>query len=395
MVLHQHGTDAAHGLSTAEAARRLIQHGPNELVERGAKSPWRIVWEQLTATMVVILIVAAVISAALGDYKDTIIILAIVVLNAILGFTQEYRAERAMAALKKLAVPIVKVRRDGHVQELAARELVLGDIVLLEAGNLVPADGRILESANLRIQEAALTGESEPVDKVTHALGEEELPLGDRRNMGYMGTVVTYGRGQIVVTDTGMRTELGAIAAMLQTMEQEPTPLQRRLNQLGRTLAIVALAIVGVIFAIGLLRGEDIKLMFLTAVSMAVAAVPEGLPAVVTITLALGAQRMLRRRALIRKLAAVETLGSVTVICSDKTGTLTENRMTVTALESAGQRAAMADLLPAAAPTNADGPRLQPVAQPALALLLAGGALCNDALLEPGGDEAGGERVVG
>src|SRR5690349_4156820 len=292
IVLHQHGTDATHGLSATEAKRRLIQHGPNELVERGAKSPWRIVWEQLTATMVVILIVAAVISAALGDHEDTIVILAIVALNAILGFTQEYRAERAMAALKKLAAPIVRARRDGHVRELAARDLVPGDIVLLEAGNLVPADGRVLESVNLRLQEAALTGESEPVDKVAHALDTADLPLGDRRNMAYMGTVVTYGRGQIVVTDTGMRTELGTVAALLQTMAPEQTPLQRRLDQLGRTLALAALAIVGVIFVLGLLRGEDLKLMFLTAVSMAVAAVPEGLPAVVTIALALGAQRM-------------------------------------------------------------------------------------------------------
>jgi Ca2+-transporting ATPase len=396
IVLHQHGTDAAHGLSMAEAARRLIQHGPNELVERGGKPPWRIVWEQLTATMVVILIVAAVISAVLGDHEDTIVILAIVVLNAILGFTQEYRAERALAALKQLAAPIVKVRRDGHVLELAARDLVPGDIVLLDAGNLAPADGRILESVNLRIQEAALTGESEPVDKVAHALGTPELPLGDRRNMAYMGTVVTYGRGQMVVTATGMRTELGAIAAMLQTMEQEPTPLQRRLDQLGRTLAIIALAIVGVIFAIGLLRGEELHLMFLTAVSMAVAAVPEGLPAVVTIALALGAQRMLRRRALIRKLAAVETLGSVTVICSDKTGTLTENRMTVTAFDIVGKRIRMVDLLPAAGTTPPGSNHAGALsAQPQLALLLAGGALCNDALIEPDGTVAGSERVVG
>jgi len=395
-VLRQHGADAIQGLSTAEAGRRLIQHGPNELVERGGKSAWRIVWEQLTATMVVILIVAAVLSAALGDYNDTIVILAIVVLNALLGFTQEYRAERAIAALKQLAVPTVKVRRDRHVCELAARDLVPGDIVLLEAGNLVPADGRVLESINLRIQEAALTGESEPVDKAAPALDTGDLPLGDRRNMAYMGTVVTYGRGQIVVTDTGMRTELGAIAALLETMQQEPTPLQRRLDQLGRTLAIIALLIVGVIFTIGLLRGEELTLMFLTAVSMAVAAVPEGLPAVVTIALALGAQRMLARRALIRKLSAVETLGSVTVICSDKTGTLTENRMAVTMLDIAGQRVAMADLLPASGQARcAAGQHPPPQHQQHLALLLTGGALCNDALVESDGNREGGERLIG
>jgi Ca2+-transporting ATPase len=395
-VLREHGTDAAQGLSAAEVARRLIQYGPNELVERAGKSVWRILWEQLTATMVVILIVAAALSAALGDYNDTIVIAAIIVLNALLGFTQEYRAERAIAALKQLAVPTVKVRRAGHVQELAARELVPGDVVLLEAGNLVPADGRVIESINLRVQEAALTGESEPVDKEAPALDGADLPLGDRRNMAYMGTMVTYGRGQIVVTDTGMRTELGSIAAMLQTMQPEPTPLQRRLDQLGRTLALVALGIVAAIFTVGLLRGEDLKLMFLTAVSMAVAAVPEGLPAVVTIALALGAQRMLERRALIRKLSAVETLGSVTVICSDKTGTLTENRMTVNALDVAGQRIALADLGPARNHVvSGNGRHPAPHGSPHIALLLAGGALCNDAQVEPAGDRPGGTRIVG
>ncbi len=379
VVIDQQSTHATDGLSRAEAERRLIQYGPNELLERGAKSIWRIVWEQLSATMVLILIIAAAISAILGDLTDTIVILAIVLLNAILGFTQEYRAEQTMAALKKLAVPTVKVRRDGQVAELAARDLVPGDIVLLEAGNLVPADGRIIESANIRIQEAALTGESEPVDKVTHALAATELSLGDRRNMAYMGTVMAYGRGQMVVTATGMHTELGSIAAMLQTLTREPTPLQRRLDQLGRTLALIALVIVGIIFVAGLLRGEELQRMFLTAVSMAVAAVPEGLPAVVTIALALGAQRMLARHALIRKLAAVETLGSVTVICSDKTGTLTENRMSVTLIDLVGQRIAMADLQP-----GAKGSLLSSVDQRTLALILAGGALCNDAMVVSG-----------
>ncbi len=376
-------SDATNGLDEAEVVRRLAEHGPNALVERGGKSPWRILWEQLTATMVIILIVAALLSALLGDYKDAIVISVIVVLNAILGFSQEYRAERAMAALKKLAVPTVKVRRNGRVQEISARDLVPGDLVLLEAGNLVPADGRVLESANLRIQEAALTGESEAVDKDPNALTAADLPLGDRRNMVYMGTIVTYGRGQMLTIATGMSTELGAIATLMQSTKRAPTPLQRRLDHLGRMLAGVALAIVAVIFGLGLLRGEALTAMFLTAVSMAVAAVPEGLPAVVTIALALGAQRMLKRRALIRKLAAVETLGSVTVICSDKTGTLTENRMTVTVLDVAGQQID----LPSATDAKAAAP--QPNGQaallaehPALALLLVGGVLCNDALLE-------------
>jgi len=396
-VLKQLGTDATQGLNDAEAARRLAEQGPNELIEQGSKSPWLILWEQLTATMIVILIVAAVVSAALGDYKDAVAILAIVMLNAVLGFVQEYRAEKAMAALKKLAVPTVKVRRSGHVQEISARELVPGDLVLLEAGNLVPADGRLLECFNLRIQEAALTGESEPVEKDPHALSGADLPLGERRNMAYMGTVITYGRGQAVITETGMDTELGRIATMIQTVGREPTPLQRRLDQLGRGLAIAALALVGVIFVLGLLRGGEVKLMLLTAISMAVAAVPEGLPAVVTITLALGSQRMLKRRALIRKLAAVETLGSVTVICSDKTGTLTENRMTVTVLDVAGHRVDLTEQLRRDAlvlePGDEGPSRL--IAQPGLALLLAGGALCNDAFLESDSPQSGRFHAVG
>jgi Ca2+-transporting ATPase len=385
------------GLSAAEVARRLARHGPNELIERGLKSPWLIVWEQLTATMVLVLIIATAISAVLGDYKDAVAIIAIVVLNTLLGFSQEYRAEKAMAALKKLAVPTVRVRRGGHVQEISARDLVPGDIVLMEAGNLVPADGRLLESANLRIQEAALTGESEPVEKDPQVRAGADLPLGDRRNLAYMGTVITYGRGLTAVTATGMETELGRIAAMIQTVDREPTPLQRRLEQLGRGLAVVALGLVSVIFALGLLRGEDVTLLFLTAISMAVAAVPEGLPAVVTIALALGAQRMLKRRAIIRKLAAVETLGSVTVICSDKTGTLTENRMTVAVLDVAGHRVDLTEHLRRAAPvidpTDEQSPLLSD--QPALALLLVGGALCNEAVLKSNGDAPGSFHTVG
>ena len=326
------------GLISKEAAHRLAFNGPNQLVERGSKSPWLILWEQLTAVMMVILIVAAVISVFVGDLKDAVVILVIVVLNAVLGFSQEYRAEKAMAALKKLAVPKVRVRRDGHVGEIPALDLVAGDIVLLESGSIVPADCRFIESANLRIQESTLTGESQAVEKNTAALGGRDLPLGDRKSIGFMGTVVTYGRGVGVVVETGMRTELGRIAEMIQTVQREPTPMQKRMTQLGHGLAIAALCIVAVIFVAGLLRGEDLKLMFMTAISMAVAAVPEGLPAVLTVSLAFGAQRMLKRRALIRKLPAVETLGSITVICSDKTGTLTQNKMKVTVLDIAGHR---------------------------------------------------------
>ncbi len=344
----------------------------------GGKSPWRILWEQLTALLVIILIFAAVVSALLGDFKDAIAIGAIVVLNAVLGFSQEYRAEKAMAALKKMAAPAVRVRRGGEVRAIPAARLVPGDIVLLEAGNIVAADGRIFESADLQAQEAPLTGESEAVRKTPAAIAERELPVGDRRNMVYMGTFVTAGRGQAVVTETGMRTELGRIAALIQTVGREATPLQRRLAHLGKALAGAALVLVAVIFVLGRMRGEEIKLLFLTSVSIGVAAVPEGLPALVTIALSLGAHRMLKQNVLIRKLPAVETLGSVTVICSDKTGTLTENRMTAAvALLSDGSRL---DLL--AAGRSGAG---SAAAGPGFDLLLTGMALCNDAVMPAGG----------
>jgi P-type Ca2+ transporter type 2C len=399
-VLQKLGSDQAQGLTQAEAARRLAESGPNELVEKGCKNPWAILWEQVSATMVVILIVAAMVSAALGDYHDAFAILAIVVLFSLLGFSQEYQAEKAMAALKKLAVPTVKVQRSGRIQEISARELVVGDLVLLETGDLVPADCRLLESVNLRIQEASLTGESEPVEKKIGVLKKEDLPLGDRRNMAYMGTMISYGRGQGVVTDTGMKTELGHIASMIQSVDQGHTPLQKRLDQLGKVLAVMALGIAGVIFLLGIWRGEELKLMFMTAVSMAVAAVPEGLPAVVTIALALGAQRMLKRHALIRKLPAVETLGSVTVICSDKTGTLTENRMTVTMIDLAGHRLDLTEpdsqhitLTLSDELFSTEG---KPAISSALGLLMVGGTLCNDALLQSNGHglkEENGEKA--
>jgi Ca2+-transporting ATPase len=394
-LFKQLATEASQGLSEAEAAQRLNKYGPNELVERGSKSPWRILWEQFTATMVVILIVAAAIAGALGEFKDTIAILAIVVLFGLLGFFQEYRAEKAMAALKKLAVPNVRVTRGGKVREISARELVPGDVILLEAGNLVPADCRLLESVNLRIQEATLTGESEPVEKNSETLAGPDLPLGDRRNMGYMGTVVTYGRGRAVVTATGMNTELGHIAGLIQGVASEHTPLQRRLDQVGKMLAVVALGIAAVIFVQGWWRGEELRLIFLTMVSIAVAIIPEGLPAVVTITLALGAQRMLKRQALIRKLPAVETLGSVTVICSDKTGTLTENRMTVTVIDVAGHRLDLDEEMRHHIPAY-DVPAEPAQPQPfPLSVLLAGGALCNDALLKADNGAGGRFHAIG
>ncbi|MCU0577070.1 MAG: cation-translocating P-type ATPase [Desulfobacterota bacterium] len=378
-------TDRGLGLTGVSASGRLAQYGSNELKETGIKSPWINLWEQFTAVMVLILVVAAVISTFLGDYKDAVAIMVIVVINGLLGFRQEYKAEKAMAALKRLSVPKVRVRREGSVQEIPSTELVPGDIVLLEAGNLVPADCRLIEVANLRIQESALTGESEPIEKITRVLAWDKLPLGDRKNMAYMGTIVSYGRGQALVTNTGMDTELGRIATMIQSVGHEPTPLQRRLDRLGKKLAVIALVLVALIFVEGLwMEGTSaLRELFLTAVSMAVAAVPEGLPAVVTIALALGAQRMLRRRALIRKLTAVETLGTVTVICSDKTGTLTENLMTVTMLDVAGHSLDLTEHL------RKGGPILDSHELPipedrkfALSVVLAGSALCNDAELK-------------
>ncbi len=387
------------GLTSSEAAARLSKYGPNELIERGGKSPLQLLLAQFTSKLVIILIVAAVISAFVGDFKDAIAILAIVILNAILGFVQEYRAEQAMAALKKLATPNVRVRRDGQVRDIPARELVPGDIVLLEAGNVIPADGRLIEAANLRIQEAILTGESEPVEKQTAALaaGAASAALGDRRNMAFMGTTVTYGRGAMVVTASGMNTELGKVANMLQEVGGGQTPLQRRLDQLGNVLAVAAFAMVVIVFGLGVLIGEDWRLMFMTSISMAVAVVPEGLAAVVTIALALGAQRMLKRQALIRKLPAVETLGSVTVICSDKTGTLTENRMTVTILDLAGHRLDLTEEIRHREPVvvTADPSADITRKEPALALLLMAGALANDATLQPDAAHPGQFRAVG
>jgi P-type Ca2+ transporter type 2C len=367
--------DPAPGLSTEEARRRLAEQGPNELTERSARTPWAILWDQLSATMVLVLLAAAAISFALRDTKDAIAILTIVVLNAVLGFVQEYRAEKAMAALKKLAVPSVTVRRDGRVQFVPARDLVRGDVLCLEAGNLVGADCRLLEAESLYVDEAALTGESIPVEKLAQLCLEGSVPLAERRNMVYLGTAVREGRAIAVVTHTGMQTELGRIAGMLQQVKREATPLQRRLDRFGRFMAVASLALIGIILVFGLLHGEGVRLMFLTAVSMAVAVVPEGLPAVVTIALALGAQRMLKRQALIRRLPAVESLGSVTVICTDKTGTLTQGRMAVSTMIAGGRQIAFASAVPSIS------------SRPECALLLLGAALCNNAQpeLEKGG----------
>ena len=383
-ILDEFDTNLEKGLSEQEVRQRQEKYGLNELIDRGTKSPWKIIFEQLKETMVLILIIAAVIMLFLHEYKDAIVILIIVVLNSALGFSQEYRAEQAMAALKKMSTPKVRVKRNGHVSEISSRELVPGDLIYLEAGNSVPADGSLVENANFRVQEAVLTGESEAVEKDLKPIHKENPALGDQHNRIFMGTLVSYGRATAVVTEIGMETELGKIAEMIQSVGSEQTPLQRRLTQLGKSLAIAAFVIVVVVFLLGILRGEDLRTMFMTGISMAVAAVPEGLPAVVTIALAIGAQRMLKRNALIRKLPAVETLGSVTTICSDKTGTLTENRMTVTLVDVAGNRTDLIESLRNYSPTISDADSTAPIIDQsgALALMLTGGALCNDAVLE-------------
>ncbi len=371
-------TDVEQGLTLAEVDQRRAEHGLNELVDRGVKNPWRILWEQFTATMVVILIVAALASALLGKVTESLSIFIIVFLFGILGFVQEYRAEKAMAALRQMAAPVVRVKREEELKEVSARELVPGDVITLEAGNVVPADSRLVETANLRALAAVRTGEAAPVEKNPRPSERADVPLGDRLNMLYMGTVITYGRGTAIVTATGMSAELGKIASQLQDAPSLPTPLQGRLDQVGKVLAVAGVIAAALVMALGVWRGEALGDMFLAGVSVAVAVVPEGLPAVVTLTLALGARRMLKRRALIRKLPAVETLGAVTVICSDKTGTLTANRMTVVAMQLADTHVRL------------DGDKaIEPAQRKGLQLLAAGGVLCNDAKV------AGGEQIVG
>ena len=321
------------GLTAVEVTRRLEQHGYNQMEEQKRKPWWRMVLDQLADFMILVLIAAAVISGLLGDITDTFIILAIIVLNTIIGFVQEYRAEKAMDALKKMSSPSIKVVRDGQALTVNSTELVPGDKVLLEAGDIIPADLRLTETHQLKVDESALTGESHNIDKDIKALAPGEYPLGDRINLAYKGTNITNGRGVGYVTGTGMATELGNIARLIQG-DDTTTPLQKRLAAFGKRLAIVIIFICIIVFVMGLLRGEEVLPMLLTAISLAVAAIPEALPAVVTISLALGARRMVEQNALIRKLPAVETLGSVTYICSDKTGTLTINKMTVQAAKA-------------------------------------------------------------
>ena len=329
------GTDSERGLAGQEVERRRAEFGPNELPDAPPPSLVKLFLSQFTSVIVWVLIGAAILSGLLEDWLDAAAILAIVLLNGLLGFVQEFRAERSLAALRKMSVATARVFRDGVLQSIPARELVPGDLIHLEAGDRIPADARLIYAANFQVQEASLTGESTPVQKHAGVIAGADVPLADRTNMAYMGTIAVSGKARALVVATALRTELGRIAAMMQKeseAERAETPLQRRLEQFGYTLLWLALAVVAVVFTLGYLRGEPLVTMFMTSVSLAVAAVPEGLPTVVTITLALGVTRMVKRHALIRKLPAVETLGSATVICTDKTGTLTKNEMTVTRL---------------------------------------------------------------
>ena len=374
------------GIAADEARARQATYGPNELVEKKKKSMLLMFLEQFKDFMILVLIAAAVVSGIIGEPSDTIAIIVILVLNAALGFSQEYRAEKAMAALKKMAAATAAVLRSGERVILPATEIVPGDIVLIEAGNVVPADLRVIESASLSVDEAALTGESLPVEKHIDPLPDDALPLADRKNMLYKGTVVTYGRGRGVATATAMKTELGRIATMLQQEEEGRTPLQKRLAHFGRRISIVILIICAVVFAAGLFRGEPVVNIFLVAVSLAVAAIPEALPAVVTIALALGARKMVTQNALVRKLPAVETLGSVTYICTDKTGTLTLNKMTVEELWVDGEVLRIADFgMRSKEAKQTDLHNSQSTIRNPKSLLLTALALSNDAFFDSNG----------
>ncbi len=366
------------GLTEGEAARRLAEHGPNELQAAHRISPWTILFEQFKNVLIVILLVATAFSAFLGHGIEAIAITVIVLFAVLLGFVQEYRAERAIEALRRMAAPTATVLRDGEEAEIPARDLAPGDVVLLRAGDKIPADVRLIEAVNLQIEEAALTGESVPVEKHTAPLANGELALGDRKNMAYAGTTATYGRGRAVVAATGMNTEFGKIAQMLQTVETGKTPMQKNLDKLGHTLARAAIAVVAIIVALGLFRGQPFIEMLIFGIALAVAVVPEALPAVVTISLAIGVQRMVKRNALIRRLPAVETLGSTSVICSDKTGTLTKDEMTVRKIFVAGQMLNVSGAgYEPRGQFSRDGATVEP-AHP-LTLLLRAAALASDA----------------
>lgn len=376
-------TNVETGLTALEAKKRLEEFGPNELTHKKGPGLFQMFINQLKDYMIAILIIASIVSILVGEYTDSIIIIAIVIINAILGVSQEYRAEKALAALKKMSAPNAQVIRDGAALTVASSEVVPGDLVVLETGDYIPADVRLVKSINLKVEEAALTGESVPVDKHADATLQGDIGLGDQINSGFMSTIITYGRGTGIVTSTGMKTVMGGIATMIQDVPQEDTPLQKKLTQMGKLLGTACLVICGVVFLLGLLRGEDILKMFMTAISLAVAAIPEGLPAVVTIVLAIGMQRMVKRNAIMKKLHAVETLGGTTVICSDKTGTLTQNQMTIVKMYVPGMEMSVeGDGYKPSGTIFSDAKPVKLYEEPAVRTLMEIQALCNDARLE-------------
>ena len=376
-------TDLKIGLSSPEAKKRLDEVGPNQLEGKKGRTPWDMFLGQFKDVLVLILLVSALVSFILGEVSDAIVIAIILILNATLGVVQEYKAERSLAALKKMTTPNALVIRNGKQVRIEAAQLVPGDIVLLESGDHIPADLRLSMVTNLKIEEAVLTGESVPVEKTVERIDKDNISTGDQSNMAFMGTAVTSGRGRGIVVATGMRTEMGQIAGMLEEQKQEDTPLQKKLNQVGKKLGLIILIVVGLVILLGYLRGIEFFEMFLIGISLAVAAVPEGLPAVVTVVLALGVQRMIKKNVIVRRLPAVETLGATTVICSDKTGTLTQNQMTVRKLVLPEKK------------IEVEGEGYQPVGKfyqtdqeiypqtdPDLSLLLKGAVLCNNAELQ-------------
>ena len=376
-------TDLKNGLDQKTAQERLDEYGTNELQGKEGLTLWQMIINQFKDFLIMILIVASGVSFFVGEVTDAVVIIAIVILNAFLGVSQERRASKALEALKQMAAPKATVIRDDQIQEVSAKELVPGDVVVLETGDYVPADIRLTESVNLKIDEASLTGESVPVDKEADEVINDDVGIGDRHNLGFMSTVVTYGRGKGVVINTGMETQIGQIADMLESFEDEQTPLQKKLEEFGRLLGIISLIVVGLVFVLGLIRNEPLLHMFMTSISLAVAAIPEGLPAIVTIVLALGMKRLIKRNAIVKKLHAVESLGSVTVICSDKTGTLTKNEMTVVALQTSDNSYHLSGK--GYAPEGKfflDKDQINPKEEKSLAMLLKVGGLNNDSRLE-------------
>ncbi len=400
-------TDGHAGLTPAQAKQRLDEYGPNELEEKAPPTFWERLWKQLTDFIIIILLVAAVVSALLGDWIEAVVIMSIVVLNAAVGVIQESRAEEALAALKKMAAPDAQVIRGGHRLTVPTRELVVGDVVVLEAGSIIPADLRLTQTMNLQIEEASLTGESVPVSKRAEVTMKADATIGDRHNLAFMSTIVTYGRAQGAVMATGMQTEIGKIAAMIQSVEEEDTPLQKKLDQLGKQLGVGSLVICGLVFVVGVLRPvvlgipvldwvAHFKGFFMLAVSLAIAAVPEGLAAVVTICLALGMQEMVKRNALIRNLPAVETLGSAMVICSDKTGTLTQNQMTTVRIWANETEYALTGRgYTPEGHFEFDGEVIDLADHSTLRNTLWGGVMCNDAGLETNDGDGPEYKMIG